>query len=215
MKVRLKEWNTAGYHFTLDWLLRSVNTVLTGEAKFQHLPEKSATEVQDALARTTKYICGPSRPLHRVEPRRSVLSGAVPAYPHGRSQGLGKRTGAQGEPARQDESPGGAPHFPEGAALQLQVQAPGSQRPRELLLPDEGHEPGDKRPSAGGVLPEVRGTAPRRPGVAVDPDGPGTLEGDTVLGLPRSQEGCGSSSSAAESVSAAARQEAIGSVTAW
>ena len=28
-------------------------------------------------------------------------------------------------------------------------------------------------------------------------------------------EGCGSSSSAAESVSAAARQEAIGSVTAW
>ena len=48
MKVRLKEWNNAGYHFTLDWLLRSVNTVLTGEAKFQHLHEKSATEVQDA-----------------------------------------------------------------------------------------------------------------------------------------------------------------------
>ena len=56
MKVRLKEWNNAGYHFTLDWLLRSVNTVLTGEAKFQHLHEKSATEVQDALARTTKHI---------------------------------------------------------------------------------------------------------------------------------------------------------------
>ena len=56
MKVRLKEWNNAGYRFTLDWLLRSVNTVLTGEAKFQHLHEKSATEVQDALARTTKHI---------------------------------------------------------------------------------------------------------------------------------------------------------------
>ena len=56
MKVRLKAWNNAGYHFTLDWLLRSVNTVLTGEAKFQHLHEKSATEVQDALARTTKHI---------------------------------------------------------------------------------------------------------------------------------------------------------------
>ena len=56
MKVRLKEWNNAGYHFTLDWLLRSVNTVLTGEAKFQHLHEKSATEVQDALARATKHI---------------------------------------------------------------------------------------------------------------------------------------------------------------
>ena len=56
MKIRLNEWNNAGYHFTLDWLLRSVNTVLTGEAKFQHLHEKSATEVQDALARTTKHI---------------------------------------------------------------------------------------------------------------------------------------------------------------
>ena len=56
MKVRLKGWNDAGYHFTLDWLLRSVNTVLTGEAKFQHLHEKSAIEVQNALARTTKHI---------------------------------------------------------------------------------------------------------------------------------------------------------------
>ena len=56
MKVRLKEWNSAGYNFTLDWLLRSVNTVLTGEAKFQHLHEKSAVEVQDALTRATKHI---------------------------------------------------------------------------------------------------------------------------------------------------------------
>ena len=56
MKARLKEWAKADYHFTLDWLLRSVNTVLTGEAKFQHLHEKSAAEVQDALTRTTKHI---------------------------------------------------------------------------------------------------------------------------------------------------------------
>ena len=56
MKVKLKEWNNAGYNFTLDWLLRSVNTVLTGEAKFQYLHEKSAAEVQDALARATKHI---------------------------------------------------------------------------------------------------------------------------------------------------------------
>jgi hypothetical protein len=49
MKAKLKEWAKAGYHFNLDWLLRSVNTVLTGEAKFQHLHEKSAEEVQDAL----------------------------------------------------------------------------------------------------------------------------------------------------------------------
>lgn len=56
MKAKLKEWGKADYHFTLDWLLRSVNTVLTGEAKFQHLHEKTAAEVQDALARATKHI---------------------------------------------------------------------------------------------------------------------------------------------------------------
>lgn len=56
MKAKLKEWGKADYHFTLDWLLRSVNTVLTGEAKFQHLHEKSAAEVQEALARATKHI---------------------------------------------------------------------------------------------------------------------------------------------------------------
>jgi hypothetical protein len=56
MKAKLKEWGRADYRFTLDWLLRSVNTVLTGEAKFQHLHEKTATEVQEALTRTTKHI---------------------------------------------------------------------------------------------------------------------------------------------------------------
>ena len=56
MKVKLKEWAKADYHFSLDWLLRSVNTVLTGEAKFQFLHEKSAAEVQDALARAAKHI---------------------------------------------------------------------------------------------------------------------------------------------------------------
>jgi hypothetical protein len=56
MKAKLSEWAQADYHFTLDWLLRSVNTVLTGEAKFQHLHEKTASEVQEALTRTTKHI---------------------------------------------------------------------------------------------------------------------------------------------------------------
>jgi len=56
MKTKLKEWEKSDYHFTLDWLLRSVNTVLTGEAKFQYLHEKSSTEVQTALDRTIKHI---------------------------------------------------------------------------------------------------------------------------------------------------------------
>ena len=56
MKAKVKKWDEAGYQFNLDWLLRSVNTVLTGEAKFQFLHEKTAEEIQDGLARATKHI---------------------------------------------------------------------------------------------------------------------------------------------------------------
>ena len=56
MKGKLKEWVKADYEFNLDWLLRSVNTVLTGEAKFVFLHEKSAEEVRDALKRATRQI---------------------------------------------------------------------------------------------------------------------------------------------------------------
>lgn len=56
MKERLKTWRQASYDFNLDWLLRSVNTVLTGEAKFHFLHETSATDVQDGLKRATKQI---------------------------------------------------------------------------------------------------------------------------------------------------------------
>ncbi len=51
MKQLLGEWAKNGYYFDLDWLLRSVNTVLTGEAKFSFLHEKSSEEIQDALKR--------------------------------------------------------------------------------------------------------------------------------------------------------------------
>jgi hypothetical protein len=56
MKVQLGKWRQAGYDFSLDWLLRSVNTVLTGEAKFLHLHGKTAPEVQDALKRASRHI---------------------------------------------------------------------------------------------------------------------------------------------------------------
>ena len=56
MKTKLKEWAKADYHFNLDWLLRSVNTVLTGEAKFQYLHEKSAEAIQNGLERANKHI---------------------------------------------------------------------------------------------------------------------------------------------------------------
>jgi len=56
MRARIKEWESAGYHFNLDWLLRSVNTVLTGEAKFSYLHDKEAEDIRDTLNRATKHI---------------------------------------------------------------------------------------------------------------------------------------------------------------
>lgn len=56
MKSKLKEWTASGYHFNLDWLLRSVNTVLTGEAKFSYLHDKGALDIQDGLKRASKHI---------------------------------------------------------------------------------------------------------------------------------------------------------------
>lgn len=56
MKTKLKEWEQAGYNFNLDWLLRSVNTILTGEAKFSYLHDKSAGDIQDGLKRASKHV---------------------------------------------------------------------------------------------------------------------------------------------------------------
>ncbi|RME42083.1 MAG: DUF262 domain-containing protein [Chloroflexi bacterium] len=56
MKHELQRWEQSDYHFNLDWLLRSVNTVLTGEAKFQYLHDKSAEEIQAALKHAVKHI---------------------------------------------------------------------------------------------------------------------------------------------------------------
>ena len=56
MKKRLSQWNAAGYDFTIDWFLRSVNTALTGEAKFLYLHDRSSDEIQDAVKRATKHV---------------------------------------------------------------------------------------------------------------------------------------------------------------
>ena len=56
MQQMLSEWANKGYNFDLDWLLRSVNTVLTGEARFSFLHDKSAEDIQDALNRAQKAI---------------------------------------------------------------------------------------------------------------------------------------------------------------
>ena len=56
MKEKIQIWKNENYNFNLDWLLRSVNTVLTGEAKFQYLHDKTSDEISDALKRATRHI---------------------------------------------------------------------------------------------------------------------------------------------------------------
>ena len=56
MKEQLKVWEGYDYNFNIDWLLRSVNTVLTGEAKFLYLHDKDAADIQDGLDRAIKHI---------------------------------------------------------------------------------------------------------------------------------------------------------------
>ena len=56
MKAKIKDWSDARYHFNIDWLLRSVNTILTGEAKFSYLHDKDAINIQDGLKRASRHI---------------------------------------------------------------------------------------------------------------------------------------------------------------
>ncbi len=56
MKAKLYEWEQAGYCFNLDWLLRSINTVLTGEAKFLFLHDKKSAEIKGGLERACYRI---------------------------------------------------------------------------------------------------------------------------------------------------------------
>ena len=56
MKASLRSWKDNGFEFSLDWLLRNVNTVVTGEAKFNHLHDVDAARVQDGLHRAVRNI---------------------------------------------------------------------------------------------------------------------------------------------------------------
>ena len=54
MGDELVRWADAGFHFDLDWFLRNINTVLTGEARFSSLHGVSRAEFQDGLNRANK-----------------------------------------------------------------------------------------------------------------------------------------------------------------
>jgi hypothetical protein len=56
MKGRLLRWRNANFHFRLDWLLRCVNTVTTGEARFEALADVTTAEFQRGLASASDAV---------------------------------------------------------------------------------------------------------------------------------------------------------------
>ena len=59
MNDRLRDLRECGYdRFSLEWLLRSVNAVLTGEAMFEHLDGLNMQDFQDGLNRAVRHING-------------------------------------------------------------------------------------------------------------------------------------------------------------
>lgn len=56
MQRRLKKWRDWGYDFKLDWLLRTVNTTVTGEALFTALKDVTPAEFQQGLNRAEAHI---------------------------------------------------------------------------------------------------------------------------------------------------------------
>lgn len=56
MKVRLDKWNRAGFYFRLEWLLRCINTITTGEALFSALKDVDVTTFQAGLEQAEKSV---------------------------------------------------------------------------------------------------------------------------------------------------------------
>lgn len=56
MKIRLGKWHKAGFSFRLEWLLRNINSVMTGEALFSALRDVDTPAFQSGLAQSEKAI---------------------------------------------------------------------------------------------------------------------------------------------------------------
>lgn len=56
LRRALKTWQGAGFHFSMDWLLRNVNTVATGEALFTALRDVDAPQFQAGMQVAEKAI---------------------------------------------------------------------------------------------------------------------------------------------------------------
>ena len=56
LNLRLAKWKGAGFQFKLEWLLRCLNALVTGEARFAAITDKSADEIRSGLSKTERHI---------------------------------------------------------------------------------------------------------------------------------------------------------------
>ena len=56
MNARLEAWRHAGYHFRLEWLLRNVNAIITGEALFSALKDVDTATFRHGLIQADKTV---------------------------------------------------------------------------------------------------------------------------------------------------------------
>lgn len=56
MLKRLKKWENAGFHFKLEWLLRCINTIVTGEALFSALADVDIAAFKNGLEKAEKLV---------------------------------------------------------------------------------------------------------------------------------------------------------------
>jgi hypothetical protein len=56
MRTMLQGWETSGYQFSLDWLLRNTNAIATGRAPFSALSEITSNGFESALATAGHHI---------------------------------------------------------------------------------------------------------------------------------------------------------------
>ena len=56
LNAKLRKWRRAGYYFKLDWLLRCVTCMLTGNAYFSTLEEVEPTDFKEGLTKTERHV---------------------------------------------------------------------------------------------------------------------------------------------------------------
>ncbi len=78
MKTRLGKWRRAGYWFKLDWYLRCITAVSTGEAFFSSLAKIDTPTFQDGVVRSERHV---DRLLNTIAGRLGLDHGDVLGSP--------------------------------------------------------------------------------------------------------------------------------------